>query len=60
MIRGAGALDWLKQLGFEHKSNTKSLYYDGHEREDVVADRMVQVGELVSAWCMLACLRELL
>ena len=30
---------WLHKLGFSYKSHTKSIYYDGHEREDVVQDR---------------------
>jgi hypothetical protein len=35
------ANNWLtKQLGFSYRSHTKSIYYDGHEREDVVRDRM--------------------
>ena len=34
------AQNWLYKLGFSHKSHTKSIYFDGHERADVVADRM--------------------
>ena len=34
------ALMWLQRLGFKYKSHSKSIYYDGHEREDVVRDRM--------------------
>jgi hypothetical protein len=38
-IAKSTAHGWLLHLGFEFKSHTKSIYYDGHEREDVVRDR---------------------
>ncbi|KAL3892812.1 MAG: hypothetical protein SGPRY_014760, partial [Prymnesium sp.] len=31
---------WLKLLGFSFKPQSKNIYYDSHEREDVVRDRM--------------------
>ena len=37
---------WLEALGFTYKAHTKSLYYDGHEREDVVRDRMEKLAML--------------
>ena len=49
-IGASTAFAWLAKLGFAHKQNNKSLYYDGHEREDNVTDRMVQcVNVLVLA-----------
>ena len=42
-ISSSTALEWLEKLGFEHKAHTKSIYYDGHEREDVVLDRGVRL-----------------
>jgi hypothetical protein len=38
------AREWLGTLGFSHKPHTKSIYYDGHEREDVVRDRMEKLA----------------
>ena len=31
---------WLQKLGFLYKQHTKTIYFDGHERNDVVEDRM--------------------
>ena len=33
------AHEWLHILGWEYKDHSKNIYFDGHEREDVVADR---------------------
>jgi len=33
------ARKWLHILGWEYKDHSKNIYFDGHEREDVVADR---------------------
>jgi len=33
------AREWLHMLGWEYKDHSKNIYFDGHEREDVVADR---------------------
>ena len=30
---------WLHQMGFTHKQFSKGVYFDGHKRDDVVADR---------------------
>lgn len=30
---------WLLELGFKYKGHAKSIYYDGHERADVIQDR---------------------
>ena len=38
-IHMSTARDWLIKLGFKYKSHAKSIYYDGHERSDVVQDR---------------------
>ena len=46
------ARKWLHQLGFEVLSSSKGLYFDGHEREDVVKERhhflrkMIELGFL--------------
>ena len=34
------ALDWMDRLGFEQKERGKGLYFDGHERPDVIAYRL--------------------
>jgi hypothetical protein len=31
---------WLKEFGWEYKDHSKDIYFDGHEREDVVAYRV--------------------
>ena len=33
------ACRWLHTLGFSYKSHKKMIFFDGHERPDVVADR---------------------
>jgi len=33
------AREWLHMLGWEYKDHSKNIYFDGHEREDVIADR---------------------
>jgi hypothetical protein len=38
-ISEATAWRWLKTLGFGYKSHKKMIFFDGHERSDVVADR---------------------
>ena len=38
---------WLSALGFLYKSLTKSIYFDGHEREDVVTYRVDFVGKML-------------
>jgi hypothetical protein len=35
------AYKWMTLLGFCHDSRKKSFYVDGHEREDVIQDRIV-------------------
>ena len=30
---------WLHKLGFQQRSHTNCVYFDGHDREDVVIDR---------------------
>ena len=49
------ASNWLHSLGFKYKSHSKSIYFDGHEREDVTRDRseklvMAKVLEEVTVW----------
>ena len=38
--------EWLARLGFSFKNHSKSLYYDGHERADVVKDRHEKLAML--------------
>ena len=45
-ISAQTALNWLHALGFGYKSHTKSIYFDGHERDDVVRDRMEKIATL--------------
>ena len=33
------AQEWLHQLGWDYKDHSKNIYFDGHERDDVVAYR---------------------
>src|SRR5437868_10837524 len=33
------ARKWLHQLGWDYKDHSKNIYFDGHERDDVVAYR---------------------
>jgi hypothetical protein len=35
------AREWLHILGWEYKDHSKNIYFDGHEREDVVVDRNI-------------------
>jgi len=37
---------WLHDLGFSPKSNKKGLYFDGHEREDVVEYRKLHLCKI--------------
>lgn len=39
---------WLHDLGFVHKQYSKGVYFDGHEREDVVDDRKAYLTQLQS------------
>ena len=45
-IGHATALAWLEKLGFSFCAHTKSIYYDGHERDDVVMDRAEKLAML--------------
>ena len=38
-IRARTAQNWLHKLGFSWKDVKKSVFLDGHEREDVIEDR---------------------
>ena len=40
--------NWLHDLGFSYQQFTKGVYFDGHEREDVVKDRESYLKELES------------
>jgi len=33
------AREWLHMLDWKYKDHSKNIYFDGHEREDVVADK---------------------
>ena len=38
--------NWLHSMGFNVKRITKGLYYDGHEREDVIEDRKTFLNDM--------------
>ncbi len=40
--------NWLHNLGFGYHQYSKGVYFDGHERADVVADRRVYLKSLQS------------
>lgn len=42
------ATTWLRRLGFQPTSQKKGAYVDGHERDDVVAQRKQFLDELKS------------
>ena len=37
---------WLHDMGFKYSNFSKGVYFDGHEREDVVADRTAYLGAM--------------
>ena len=39
---------WLHQMGFTYRQFSKGIYFDGHEREDVVKDREKYVATMAS------------
>ena len=39
---------WLHDMGFTHKQFSKGVYFDGHERDDVIKDRKVYLETLAS------------
>ena len=45
-ISGETARKWLHTLGFKQVNHTKGVYFDGHERDDVVAYRKTFVNKL--------------
>ena len=45
-VSGETARKWLHTLGFKQVTHTKGVYFDGHEREDVVAYRKTFVEKL--------------
>lgn len=40
VIRSRTARNWLRKLGFEYKDVRKDVFVDGHERSDVIKDRV--------------------
>ena len=40
VIRSRTARNWLRKLGYEYKDVRKEVFVDGHERADVVEDRI--------------------
>ena len=40
------ACRWLQQLGFSRVQHQKGVYFDGHDRDDVVEYRKVFLGRL--------------
>ena len=41
LIQPRTAIKWLHRLGFQPQSHKKSIYIDGHEREDVIDYRKI-------------------
>ena len=39
---------WLHEMGFAHKQFSKGVYFDGHERDDVVAERKAYLETMAS------------
>ena len=39
---------WLHDMGFSYKQFSKGVYFDGHEREDVVEERKAYLAKLAS------------
>lgn len=39
---------WLHQMGFSYRQFSKGVYFDGHEREDVILDREKYVETMAS------------
>ncbi len=39
---------WLHDMGFSYKQFSKGVYFDGHERQDVVDDREAYLAKLAS------------
>ncbi len=39
---------WLHEMGFSYQQHTKGVYFDGHERDDVVASRRSYLNTLQS------------
>ena len=40
--------NWLHNLGFSYRQFSKGVYFDGHERDDVVEDRQAYLAKLDS------------
>ena len=49
------AYKWMTLLGFRHDSRKKSFYVDGHEREDVIQDRIVFCKEYLTQFEPFCC-----
>ena len=47
-IDEATAQRWLHHLGWDYKDHSKDIYFDGHEREDVVAYRNKFLQQMAS------------
>lgn len=47
-IDEATARRWLHHLGWDYKDHSKDIYFDGHEREDVVAYRSEFLKQMAS------------
>jgi hypothetical protein len=51
---------WMKRLGYKLKLHKKGIYYDGHERDDVVAYRvkfLEKVAALKPYVLLISCLQ---
>jgi len=46
-ISGSTAQRWLKALGFDYNSLKKAIYFDGHERPDVIEKRKDYVNNML-------------
>ena len=47
-IRPSTVSLWLHNMGFSYKQFSKGVYFDGHEREDVVEERKAYLAKLAS------------
>ena len=54
------AINWLRKLGYSCQCSKKGLYYDGHERPDVVKyrkeflEKMAKFEQYVTLWSLLS------
>ena len=39
---------WLHNLGWDYKDHSKNIYFDGHERDDVVTYRNQFINQMIN------------